>query len=150
MCYSRRNLSAIQTSMKTGVRAAPTSLGRPAMRSGAASIPYSRGCDVTEQPTFRRFANLDRVVHEPARLAIMAALYTMESADFLYLLQATGLSKGNLSSHLMKLEGAGYVEIEKSFRGKVPQTVCTLTQGGRQAFHAYRQRLRQVVDTLAM
>ena len=101
-----------------------------------------------EEPSYRQFAGLDRVVHEPARLAIMAALYTVESADFLYLLHCTGLTKGNLSSHLMRLEEAGYVAIEKSFRGKVPQTTCTLTPAGREAFQIYRLRLREAVDSL--
>lgn len=100
------------------------------------------------EATFRQLADLDRVVHEPARLAIMAVLYTVESADFLYLLHCTGLTKGNLSSHLMRLEEAGYVLIEKSFRGKLPQTTCSLTRVGRAAFQNYRLRLRQAVDSL--
>lgn len=98
--------------------------------------------------SYRQFADLDRVLHEPARLAIVAALYTLESADFLYLLHSTGLTKGNLSSHLMRLEEAGYVQIEKRFRGKVPQTICTLTPAGRSAFQTYRLRLRAAVDSL--
>ena len=101
-----------------------------------------------DQPSYRQFADLDRIVHEPARLAIMAVLYTVESADFLYLLHCTGLTKGNLSSHLMRLEEAGYISIEKSFRGKVPQTTCTLTPAGREAFQSYRLRLREAVDSL--
>jgi len=105
---------------------------------------------MTEESTFRLLADLDRIVHEPARLAIMAVLYTVESADFLYLLHSTGLTKGNLSSHLMRLEEAGYVSIQKSFRGKVPQTLCSLTPAGREAFRAYRLRLQQAVDSLPM
>jgi len=96
----------------------------------------------------RQFAELDRIVHEPARLAIMAILFTVESADFLYLLHSTGLTKGNLSSHLMRLEEAGYVHITKSFRGKTPLTTCSLTDAGRTAFQSYRERLRQAVDSL--
>ena len=96
----------------------------------------------------RQFAELDRIVHEPARLAIMAILFTVESADFLYLLHSTGLTKGNLSSHLMRLEEAGYVQITKSFRGKTPLTTCALTDAGRTAFQSYRERLRQAVDSL--
>ena len=103
---------------------------------------------MSDEPSYRQLADLDRMVHEPARLAIMAVLYTVESADFLYLLHCTGLTKGNLSSHLMRLEEAGYVRIEKSFRGKVPQTTCTLTPSGREAFQSYRLRLRQAVDSL--
>lgn len=103
---------------------------------------------MTDESIFRHLADLDRVVHEPARLAIMAVLYTVEGADFIYLLHSTGLTKGNLSSHLMRLEQAGYVQISKGFRGKVPQTTCALTVQGRAAFQAYRQRLRQAVDSL--
>jgi DNA-binding MarR family transcriptional regulator len=101
-----------------------------------------------DEPAFLRLPDLDRIVHEPARLAIMAVLYTVESADFRYLLHATELTKGNLSSHLMRLEEAGYVQINKGFRGKIPQTICVLTPSGRQAFRTYRQRLRQAVDAL--
>lgn len=103
---------------------------------------------MADEQDFRQFADLDRVVHEPARLVIMAVLYSVESADFLYLLHSTGLTKGNLSSHLMRLEEAGYVNIAKGFRGKVPQTTCSLTPAGRQAFQTYRQHLRQAVDSL--
>ena len=101
-----------------------------------------------DEPSFRQFADLDRVVHEPARLAILAVLYTVESADFVYLLHVTGLTKGNLSSHLMRLEEARYIRIEKSFRGKVPLTTCALTESGRTAFQDYRLHLRQAVDSL--
>lgn len=101
-----------------------------------------------DESDFRQLADLDRVVHEPARLAIMAVLYSVESADFLYLLHSTGLTKGNLSSHLMRLEEAGYVQISKSFRGKLPLTTCALTAAGREAFQSYRLSLRQAVDSL--
>ena len=85
---------------------------------------------------------LDRMIHEPARLTICALLYPLEEADFLYLLTQSELSKGNLSSHLAKLEEARYVEIEKRFKGKVPQTLCRLTPAGRAAFEAYRKSLK--------
>ncbi len=97
---------------------------------------------------FRGIADVDRLLHEPSRLVIVAILYAVESADFLYLLRETGLTKGNLSAHLARLEEAGYVAIEKSFRGKVPQTICQLTEKGRGAFHAYRDRLKRVVNAL--
>ena len=93
-----------------------------------------------------RLTNVDRLIHEPARLMIVAILYAVESADFLYLQRETELTKGNLSSHLSKLEGAGYVEIEKTYRGKIPLTVCRLTDKGRQAFENYRQQLKDFVD----
>ena len=85
-------------------------------------------------------ASFDRLIHEPARLAIMAVLSACESADFAYLLTATGLSKGNLSAHLSKLEAGRYVIIAKRFKGKYPHTVCALTAAGRKAFQRYRQQ----------
>ena len=90
--------------------------------------------------------NVDRLIHEPARLMIVAILYAVESADFLYLQRETELTKGNLSSHLSKLEQAGYADIEKTYRGKIPLTVCRLTDEGRQAFEIYRQQLKDFVD----
>jgi DNA-binding transcriptional ArsR family regulator len=90
----------------------------------------------------RQIAALDRVIHEPARLMIAAMLYLVKEADFLYLQAETNLTKGNLSSHLTKLEEAGYVEIEKTYRGKIPMTVCRLTKKGRASFRAYQAALR--------
>jgi DNA-binding transcriptional ArsR family regulator len=90
----------------------------------------------------RQIADLDRVIHEPARLMIAALLYLVNEADFLYLQSETDLTKGNLSSHLAKLEEAGYVEIEKTYRGKIPMTVCRLTKKGRASFRAYGAALR--------
>jgi len=96
----------------------------------------------------RGLASVDRIIHEPARLIIVAILYAAESVDFLYLLRETGLTKGNLSAHLARLEGAGYVKIEKTFRGKVPQTICSLSELGRRAFRDYRAHLKRVVDSM--
>ncbi len=93
----------------------------------------------------REMPAVNRVIHEPARLMIVAILYAAESADFLYLLRETGLTKGNLSAHLMRLEQAGYVQIEKAFRGKIPRTVCRLTREGRSAFEAYREHIENIV-----
>ena len=92
---------------------------------------------------------IDRLVHEPARLSIMANLYVVESADFMYLMRRTGLTFGNLSSHLAKLEGADYIRIEKTFRGKRPHTVLRLTDAGRAAFAEYRARMEQVLGDLS-
>jgi DNA-binding transcriptional ArsR family regulator len=86
-------------------------------------------------------ADLDRVIHEPARLLIAALLRQIESADFVFLLKETGLTKGNLSSHLGKLEEAGYARIQKTYRGKVPLTLICLTDAGRAAFDDYRKQL---------
>jgi DNA-binding transcriptional ArsR family regulator len=93
-------------------------------------------------------ADIDRLIHEPARLMILALLYVVESADFLFLMRQTGLTWGNLSSHLSKLEEGGYVEIEKEFVGKKPHTMLHLTDEGRSAFREYRQSMRQVLDEL--
>ncbi len=90
-------------------------------------------------------ADLDRNIHEPGRLAIAALLYSVVEADFLFLQRQTELTKGNLSSHLSKLEQAGYVEIEKSFRGKIPLTICRLTARGRAAFEAYQSALKKAL-----
>ena len=98
------------------------------------------GRDVNSR--LRQIADLDRVIHEPARLMIAAMLYLVNEADFLYLQAQTELTKGNLSSHLAKLEEAGYVEIEKTYRGKIPMTVCRLTKKGRASFRAYGTALR--------
>lgn len=84
----------------------------------------------------------DRLIHQPSRLAIMAVLSGCESAEFLYLLKATGLSKGTLSAHLSKLEDAGYVAITKSFKGKYPNTTAALTTDGRKAFRKYQKQYR--------
>ena len=91
---------------------------------------------------FHELNSLDRVVHEPGRLMVLAILSVTKECDFLYLLHETRLSKGNLSSHLARLEGAGYVEIEKTYRGKVPQTLLRLTPTGRVAFGKYRKALK--------
>jgi DNA-binding transcriptional ArsR family regulator len=86
-------------------------------------------------------SDLDRVIHEPARLRIVALLFGAKEADFLFLQRETGLTKGNLSSHLMRLEEAGYVQIEKTFRGKTPLTLARLTSDGRTAFQRYRKSM---------
>ncbi len=93
-------------------------------------------------------ASVDRLIHEPSRFMIMAHLYVVESADFLFLMRQTGLTWGNLSSHLSKLEAAGYVAIEKEFLGKKPHTMLRITDEGRVAFQGYRQNMKQVLDEL--
>jgi DNA-binding MarR family transcriptional regulator len=78
----------------------------------------------------------------------MAQLYVIESADFLFLMRQIGLTFGNLSAHLSKLEVAGYIEIEKEFVGKKPHTMLHLTDKGREAFRKYRENMKQVFDDL--
>ena len=92
-------------------------------------------------------AQIDRVIHEPARLLLVATLSVVESADFLFLMNQTKLTRGNLSSHLSKLEAAGYVEIKKEFVEKIPRTLLRLTEEGRNAFLEYRQKIQQVLDS---
>jgi DNA-binding transcriptional ArsR family regulator len=86
---------------------------------------------------FEYLQSLNRLVHEPARLAILVALSACDKADFLFLLNITGLTKGNLSSHLSKLEQGGLVAIEKTFEGKTPVTYATLTLEGKDALNEY-------------
>lgn len=92
--------------------------------------------------------DVDRIVHEPARLTIMALLSGAEEADFVFLMRETGLTKGNLSSHLGKLEVAAYIEIEKKFRGKIPLTVARITPKGRAALKIYRKQMNGVLRNL--
>ena len=93
----------------------------------------------------RQIGAVNRIIHEPARLMIVSVLASVSEADFRYLQQATGLTKGNLSVHLSKLEEAGYVAIEKTFRGKYPLTICRLTEKGRTGFESYRAVMRQAL-----
>jgi DNA-binding MarR family transcriptional regulator len=90
----------------------------------------------------------ERLIHEPGRLAVIAVLNAMEEADFQFLLQQTGLTRGNLSSHTAKLESAGYIEIEKAFVGKVPRTVYRLTDTGREALSTYRAHMAEVLQAI--
>lgn len=89
--------------------------------------------------------DLDRVIHEPARLTIVALLSGVQEADFLWLQRESALTKGNLSSHVARLEDAGYVEVRKTFKGKIPLTVIHLTRSGRQAFEKYKKRLTGLI-----
>ena len=93
-------------------------------------------------------ADIDQIIHAPARLMVLTYLYVVESADYIFLKQLTGLTWGNLSTHLAKLEEAGYISIEKTFKGKKPHTTINLTDGGRTAFRAYKQSMQQVLDDL--
>jgi DNA-binding MarR family transcriptional regulator len=88
---------------------------------------------------------IDKLVHEPARYTIMAHLYVVEEGDFLYLRTQTGLTDGNLSSHLGKLEKGGYVKVKKMFVGKKPHTMLSLTKSGRKAFEEYRRNMERML-----
>jgi DNA-binding MarR family transcriptional regulator len=92
--------------------------------------------------------DIDRLIHEPARLMIMAYLYVVDSADFIFLMRQTGLTWGNLSAHMSKLEAAGYIEVIKDFVDKKPHTMLRLTEKGREAFREYRNKMKNVLDSL--
>jgi len=96
----------------------------------------------------RDVVGVDRVLHEPARLLLAALLYPVEGADFLFLLRESGLTKVNLSSHLAKLEEAGYVVVTKGYEGKVPHTDYRMTNDGREAFRSYRDQMRRALRKL--
>ncbi len=93
----------------------------------------------------RNLLTLDRVVHEPARLAILTVLAEAEEVEFRFLEVVTGLTRGNLSSHASKLETAGYIEVEKSFRARTPVTSYRITAPGREALDTYREQMRRLL-----
>jgi DNA-binding HxlR family transcriptional regulator len=97
------------------------------------------------KPQISAIADLDRVIHEPGRLMIVALLFAVDRTDFLYLQHETGINKGTLSSHLSRLEEAGYIAVTKTYRGKVPQTLLCLTGIGRKAFEQYRRKLKEAL-----
>jgi DNA-binding MarR family transcriptional regulator len=101
-----------------------------------------------DQAGISSLVNIDQLIHSPARLTVLTYLYVVESADFVFLKNMTGLTWGNLSTHLSKLEEADYVTIEKRFKGKKPNTMIRLTDKGRATFREYKQRMQSVLDDL--
>jgi DNA-binding MarR family transcriptional regulator len=93
-------------------------------------------------------ADIDQIIHAPARLMVLAYLYVVESADYVFLMRMTGLTWGNLATHLNKLEEAGYIEMLKTFQGKKPHTTIRLTDQGRSAFKEYKKSMQKVLDDL--
>lgn len=89
---------------------------------------------------------LDPILHSRLRLSVMSLLISVESADFNYLLEKTGATKGNLSVQLTNLEDAGYIEIKKSFRNKYPLTTCKITAGGIEAFETYVEAIKKILN----
>jgi len=89
---------------------------------------------------------IDRIIHSPARLKIMTVLSAVVTADFLFVMHHTGLTRGNLSSHMTKLENAGYIEVNKEFVEKIPRTLLKLTEKGRQAIQKYRENMEKVLQ----
>lgn len=97
---------------------------------------------------FTPLSEIDRLIHEPARFQVMALLYVIESADFTFIMNQLGLTWGNLSAHITKLEEGGYLGVDKGFKGKRPQTMLSLTQNGRSAFQTYRQTMQKMFDEI--
>lgn len=90
---------------------------------------------------------VDRLIHEPARYNIMALLYVIKKADFLFVQNQTEMTPGNLSTHLAKLEAEGYLNIEKKFIGKKPRTFLSLSKKGRAAFDNYRNNMKSMFSS---
>lgn len=99
-------------------------------------------------PELHPLAEIDQVIHAPARLMVLTYLYVVESADYVFLLRLTGMTWGNLSTHLGKLEEAGYITVTKEFKGRKPHTTIKLTRQGRNAFKEYKKSMQQVLDDL--
>ncbi len=91
---------------------------------------------------------LDRTVHEPARLAILTLLAGVETADFMFIMHRVGLTGGNLGAHITKLQERGFVEVRKEFVEKLPRTLVSLTESGRAALLEYRKTFQQVLETI--
>ena len=91
-------------------------------------------------------AEIDKVIHEPARLMILATLHVVDSADFLFVERQTGLTRGNLSSHMSKLEDCGYIEITKEFVDKIPRTLLRITEDGRSELLNYTEKMKKVLN----
>jgi DNA-binding MarR family transcriptional regulator len=99
-------------------------------------------------PSLEPIENIDPAIHAPSRLIILAYLGAVESADFTFLLTQTGLTRGNLSTHISKLEEAGYVKVKKEFVDRIPRTLYQLTKSGKDAIQHYREVMRTVIDQL--
>ena len=92
------------------------------------------------------FEELDPLLHSQLRLAVMSILLSVDEADFVYLKEHTGATSGNLSVQIDKLRDAGYIGVNKSFRGKMPCTVCSITKKGIFAFETYTQALKSYIE----
>jgi len=100
------------------------------------------------EPGTHPLANIDQIIHAPSRLMVLTYLYVVDSADYVFLMQMTGMTWGNLATHLSKLEEAGYIEMHKGYKGKKPHTTIQLTQHGREAFRTYKSSMVQILDDL--
>lgn len=104
--------------------------------------------DQKEEVDLHPLLDIDQMIHSPARLMVLTYLYVVESADFIFLTRLTGLTWGNISTHLAKLQDAGYVTIEKTFKGRKPHTIIHLSAKGRTAFKKYKKSMQKVLDDL--
>ncbi|EFA45223.1 hypothetical protein HMPREF0645_0378 [Hallella bergensis DSM 17361] len=93
------------------------------------------------------FEPLNPLLHSELRLAIISLLMDVEEADFPYVKEQTGATSGNLSVQIGKLEEAGYIRVEKTFRGKRPATICRITSKGQKAFEEYVEALRSYIKS---
>ncbi len=100
----------------------------------------------SEEDASAGVAHLDRIIHEPARLVLISNLAIVDEADFVFLSNRTGLTAGNISSHMAKLERTGYVHVAKSFVGRRPRTTYRITTSGRAAFDRYRKQVGGILD----
>ena len=103
---------------------------------------------ISKNKDLQPIADIDRTIHSPARLLILAYLAAVDSADFIFLMNQVGLTRGNLSSHLGKLEEAGYISVTKEFVERVPRTLIQLTDKGRDAINNYREQMRTIINEL--
>jgi DNA-binding transcriptional ArsR family regulator len=104
--------------------------------------------DNTPNDELQQLAELDRFIHEPARLLILGLLSVVESADFIFVMKQTGLTRGNLSVHMSKLEDAGYILVQKEFVERTPRTLMSITAEGQQAFDSYRRSMLSALSNL--
>jgi DNA-binding MarR family transcriptional regulator len=105
--------------------------------------------DTTSDNSFHALSDINKVVHEPARLMILSYLSVINSADFTFLMKQTELTRGNLSSHISKLEEASYVKVSKEFVDKIPRTLIRITTKGKNALKKYRDKMQNVIDSIS-
>ena len=105
--------------------------------------------DTTKINSFLPLSDIDKLVHEPTRLMILSYLSVINSADFTFLMKQTELTRGNLSSHISKLEEAGYVKVSKEFVDKIPRTLIRITTKGKNALKKYRDKMQNVIDSIS-
>ena len=102
----------------------------------------------SSHPDLEPILNLDPAIHSRSRLMILAYLASVKNADFTFLLNQTRLTRGNLATHLGKLEEAGFIQVKKEFVDRIPRSLYQLTSAGKDAIQDYRSNMRQVIDQL--